>query len=296
MEKKSLFGFFLLFLLLVIPLSVVYQQSSAIAMLNPKGLIALKERNLMFIALSLMLTVVIPVFILTIFISWKYQANRKKAKYTPDWDNHLLIETIWWGFPLAIIVILSIITWNSSKELDPYKPLDATKEALVIQVVALDWKWLFIYPEQNIAAVNFVQFPEQTPIRFEITSDAPMNSFWIPQLGGQIYAMPGMKTQLHLIANEEGNFRGSSANLSGRGFSGMTFTAKSSSQADFDRWVDAIAKSSTSLNLKEYALLAKPSEYHRIVTYSLEDKNLFDWILMKPSRPLSENRFFHMKK
>lgn len=183
---------------------------------------------------------------------------------------------------------MGILVWKSSHELDPFKPLESNRKPVRVQVVALQWKWLFIYPEQNIATVNFLQFPEQTPINFEITADAPMNSFWIPELGGQIYAMPGMKTKLHLIANEEGNFRGSSANLSGRGFAGMTFIAKASSQLEFEDWVESIRESSNFLNLREYNRLAEPSENNPVASYVLQKKDLYDWIVKKYMVPMTE--------
>ncbi len=153
-------------------------------------------------------------------------------------------------------------------------------------MVALQWKWLFIYPEQKIATVNFFHFPEQTPINFEITSDAPMNSLWIPQLGGQIYAMPGMRTKLHLIADEPGAFRGSSANLSGEGFAGMHFVATSSTQADFDEWVHSQKQKEKFLDRSSYKQLAKPSENNPEATYLLKDNDLFDQIIMKYMMPM----------
>jgi cytochrome o ubiquinol oxidase subunit 2 len=159
------------------------------------------------------------------------------------------------------------------------------KKPLTIQVVALQWKWLFIYPEQNIASVNFFQIPTHTPINFEITADAPMNSFWLPQIAGQIYAMPGMRTKLHLVADEEGQYRGSSANLSGRGFAGMTFIAQASTEADFDKWVESVAQSTKSLDVKEYEQLAEPSENNPVVTFQVEGKGLFDQIIMKYMMP-----------
>ena len=284
MAKKYLITFFVLVAVCLALLFAVYFFRDSIAMLNPKGWVALKQRDLMIIATSLMLTVVVPVFILTAAIAWKYREGNQ-AEYSPNWDNSWLAETIWWGFPLAIILVLSIITWNSSYKLDPYKPIIREKKPLTIQVVALQWKWLFIYPEHNIASLNFFQFPKDTPLNFEITADAPMNSFWIPELGGQIYAMPGMKTKLHLIANEVGNFRGSSANLSGTGFSSMTFNARSSNENDFDEWVQKVKNSSNSLGLDEYQNLAKPSSYVSQAFYSLKKENLFDWIVMKPMMP-----------
>jgi cytochrome o ubiquinol oxidase subunit 2 len=261
---------------------LIYDYSDSIAMLNPKGLIALKERNLIYTALLLMLLVVIPVFILTIYVSVKYRADNKDADYTPEWDNSNLLEVIWWGFPFLIIFILSILTWTSSHELDPFKPLDSEVKPLRIQVVAMRWKWLFIYPEQNIASVNFFQFPEKTPINFEITSDAPMNSFWIPQIGGQIYAMPGMKTKLHLIADHVGDYNGASANISGTGFAGMTFVARASTPGDFEKWVETVRQSGASFDKDQYKELAKPSSYNPVATFKLANNELFDWVVMKP--------------
>lgn len=250
--------------------------------LEPKGEIGVKERELIIVASLLMAIVGIPVIIATMIISWRYRAENKKAKYTPDWDKNHLAEAIWWGFPSLIVVFLSILCWKTSHELDPYKPIVTGVKPLRIQVVALQWKWLFIYPEEKIATVNFIQFPKDTPLNFEITADAPMNSFWIPQLGSQIYAMPGMMTKLHLIANETGTFRGCSANLSGSGFAGMTFSAKASSQEEYNQWVKSVRSSRASMTLDEYRQLAEPSAYQPVSTYALQEEGLFDWVVMKP--------------
>ncbi len=281
MNKKWIYACCILLALALLALLTIYLCGLDIAVLNPKGMIALKQRELLITATLLMLIIVVPVFILTIVIAWKYRAGNSKAKYSPDWDKDHLYESIWWGFPTAIAIALGIIIWNGSHELDPFKPLDTGVKSMKIQAIALQWKWLFIYPEQNIATLNFVQFPEQVPIEFEITSDAPMNSFWIPQLGGQIYAMSGMRTKIHLIANEIGSFRGSSANISGTGFAGMTFTAKASSQEDFDRWVQSIQESSGPIRLDEYNQLTKPSAYDPVAFYVLKQEDLFDQVVMK---------------
>lgn len=254
-------------------------------MLYPKGIIALKERNLLFIVQGLMLIVIIPVYILTFAFTWIYRKGNTKAKYTPDWDDNPLAEVIWWGVPCLIVIIIGVLTWVRTHQLDPYKPIETNKTPITIQVVALQWKWLFIYPEEKIASVNFVQFPEKTPVHFEITADAPMNSFWIPQLGSQIYAMPKMKTQLHLIADEIGNFRGSSANISGRGFAGMHFIAASSTEENFLDWVQSAKQSPNILNQDEYNALVKPTENHPVSVYSLQEDNLFDQIIMKYEMP-----------
>lgn len=283
MNKKYLFSLYAFILAVAASLGLVFLFRDQIALLNPKGLIAEKQSHLMLISTLLMLIVVIPVFLLTIFISIKYRAGNKKAAYTPDWDHSYLAESVWWGFPCVIIAILSFIAWKSSHELDPYKPLESDKKPLTIQVVALQWKWLFLYPEQKIATLNFIQFPKDTPINFEITADAPMNSFWIPELGGQIYAMPGMKTKLHLIADTVGEFRGSSANLSGVGFSSMVFTAKASTEEDFESWLKNIEAGST-LDVSEYNELAKPSVNMPKSFYKLNNDDLFNWIVMKPMK------------
>lgn len=286
-KKKTIILLSLISLILLILLGY-YLKTNPVPVLDPKGLIGFKERNLIVIATLLMLIVVIPVLILTVFITHKYREDNEKATYTPDWDKNVWAEAVWWGLPFLIIIALSIVAWKGTHDLDPYKPIDPNEKPLMIQVVALQWKWLFIYPEQKIATINFVQFPERKPVYFEITADAPMNSFWIPQLGGQIYAMPGMKTQLHLIANETGTFRGSSANLSGKGFAGMKFVAQATSEEDFNAWVESVQHSPKALNLDEYLLLAKPSKSPPASFYKLEKEDLFNQVVMKFMMPDSE--------
>lgn len=282
MRNKEKIGLVAMVFVAFVAILTMLIYGNDISVLNPKGLIASKERDLMVLATVLSLIVVIPVFVMTFWIAWKYREGNEKAKYQPDWDHSRLFESIWWGVPLILITILSVVTWNSSHELDPFKPIKAEgKSPLRVQVVALQWKWLFIYPQQNIATVNYVQFPEDTPINFEVTSDAPMNSFWIPSLGGQIYAMSGMVTKLHLIADQTGEYRGSSANISGRGFSGMKFIAESTSKEAFENWVQEAQKSSASLGIDEYSELSKPSENHPAQQFVLADENLFDYIAHK---------------
>lgn len=271
-------------------LTILYVSSHDIAVLNPKGIIGLKQRELLIVASSLMLIVVVPVFFLTLFFAWKYRESNDKSKYTPEWSHSYVAESAWWGVPFAIIIALAIITWKSTHDLSPFKPLDSDVKPLKIQVVALDWKWLFIYPEEGIATINYIQFPVDTPISFEITADAPMNSFWIPQLGGQIYAMPSMRSRLHLIANEAGTYRGASANISGKGFAGMIFWAKASSQSEYNDWVREVKSSSKSLNIKEYQSLVAPTEDVPKTYYHLQSQNLFDWILEKYEPTVNNNK------
>jgi cytochrome o ubiquinol oxidase subunit 2 len=283
--KKFKIALLLLICLGIFAAAVALLFGDNIAVLNPKGMIGIKQRNLLVTATLLMLIVVIPVLIMVFLFAWKYRESNKSAKYTPDWEHSYLAETIWWGVPVIIVFFLSWITWETSHSLDPFKPIVTNKKTLVIQVVALEWKWLFIYPEQKIATVNFVEFPEHTPVCFEITSDAPMNSFWIPELGGQIYAMTAMRSKLHLIANEQGSFRGCSANISGEGFAGMTFTAKSTTDHEFDTWVKSMKQSHQQLNMKTYNELSKPTQYHPVTSYVLTEGDLFDQIIKKFSMP-----------
>ncbi len=282
---------YILLLLGFVLIGVIILGGFDVPVLFPKGSIAVKERDLIMTSTYVMLIVVIPVYILTLLIMWKYRADNPNATFDPAWDYSLLAESIWWGFPLAIIIALSVICWKSTHELDPFKPIDPHVKPVRIQVVALQWKWLFLYPEEKIATVNFVQFPEKVPLKFEISADAPMNSFWIPALGGQIYAMPGMKSQLHLIADEVGLFRGSSANLSGKGFASMNFKAKASSEEEFKEWVQSIQGSGRDLDWKGYEELVKPSERIPPTTYVLKEEDLFERVLMKyMSMPMPEHK------
>lgn len=267
--------------LAVLAATVLFVCTNNIPVLMPQGMIGDKERSILVTCTLLMLIVVIPVFILTLVFAWRYRETNEKAKYDADWEHNSIAECCWWGVPFVIIIIISVITWRSSHELNPFRPLETGKKPLTVQVVALNWKWLFIYPEQGIATVNYVQFPENTPVNFEITADAPMNSFWIPQLGGMIMAMPGMRAKLYLIADEEGTYNGRSSQISGTGFAGMQFTAKSSTEADFNRWVQGVRQSPKRLTMQEYHVLAEPSEYNPIASYVLIQEDLFDRILMK---------------
>lgn len=264
-----------------------------IAVLNPHGLIAAAEKKLFITAVLLMLVIVVPVIILTFVFAHKYRAGNKKAKYSPDWGHSTMLEMVCWGIPLIIIIILAVITMISTYKLDPYRPLNLEKKPLTIQVISLNWRWLFIYPEQKIATINFVQFPVDTPIKFVITSDAPMNSFQIPQLAGQIYAMAGMQTKLHLIADKIGDYRGASTNFSGEGFSDMNFVARVSSQNDFAHWVRTIKQSPDKLTLMTYNKLVPDSADHGVHQYSLVTDNLFETVIMKYMMPQTMNNSTH---
>jgi cytochrome o ubiquinol oxidase subunit II len=251
--------------------------------LNPKGIIAMQQRGLMITLILIMLVIVVPALFMTYFVAWKYRdGNNKATNYKPNWEHSTRSELAMWGAPLLIVAVLSMVTWYATHALHPLKPLASEKRPVTIQVVALQWKWLFIYPEQNIATVNFVQFPVDTPVKFELTADAPMNSFWIPQLGGQIYAMNGMATHLNLMASEIGDYDGSAAEVNGRGFADMTFVARASSAEDFNTWVQTIRRTENMLSFKvEYDQLVEPSERVPIAFFARVEHDLFDKVRMK---------------
>lgn len=250
--------------------------------LDPKGQIAADEKSLIITATLLMLLVVVPVIVLTLVFAWKYRAGNTSATYTPKWAHSTRIEVVVWLIPVIIVSFLAVLSWQTTHRLDPYRPLVSDKKPVRIEVVALNWKWLFIYPDLNIATVNQIAFPTDVPVDFRITSDTVMNSFFIPQLGGQIYAMAGMQTQLHLIANQPGTYRGFSANYSGAGFSGMKFNAIATATPDgFDRWVAQVRAAGRPLDAAAYRALAAPSQNNAVAYYSTPEPRLFDAVLHK---------------
>ena len=246
-------------------------------LMDPKGAIGVEQRRLILTAIGLMLIVVVPVIFMAFAFAWKYRASNKSAKYSPNWSHSNKIEAVVWTIPIIIIAILGTITWKTTHALDPFKPIVADKKPMTIEVVSLDWKWLFIYPEQGIATVNELAFPKDVPVEFKVTSNSVMNSFFIPQLGGQIYAMAGMQTKLHLIGNEAGKYDGISSSFSGRGFSGMKFTAiVTPTEGDFDQWVAKVKASSNNLNAtSDFNKLAEPSENNPVEYFSSVKPNLF---------------------
>ncbi|MDC6165616.1 ubiquinol oxidase subunit II [Achromobacter xylosoxidans] len=247
--------------------------------LSPKGDIGAQEKTLLFTATGLMLLVVIPVIIMILTFAWKYRASNTKADYQPKWAHSTAIEVVVWTVPCIIVAILAVITWRSTHALDPYKPLVSEHKPVTIEVVSLDWKWLFIYPEYDIATVNEIAFPVDVPVNFRITSASVMNSFFIPQLGSQIYSMAGMETKLHLNAREPGTYAGISANYSGAGFSGMRFKAIATSQDGFDNWVKEAKASGTALTPAVYQELTKRSEHNPVAKYASVPPSMFDYIL-----------------
>ncbi|WP_213993341.1 cytochrome o ubiquinol oxidase subunit II [Sodalis sp. dw_96] len=253
------------------------------ALMNPKGQIGLEQRSLILTALGLMLLVVVPAIVMAVVFAIKYRATNTKATYSPNWSHSSKVELVVWIVPVLIIIFLATLTWKSTHALDPGKPIASDAKTINIEVVAMDWKWLFIYPEQGIATVNQIAFPANVPVRFNITSNSVMNSFFIPQLGGQIYAMAGMNATLHLIANEPGTYNGISSNFSGRGFSGMKFTAIATpDQQGFERWVQKVKSSPETLNTMDaYEQLAAPSEFHPVEYFSSVKPDLFNSVIGK---------------
>jgi len=274
--------------LLLLPALVMLAGCHAV-LLHPEGDIALQQRDLIIISLGLMLLIVIPVIALTLVFAWRYRAKNKDASYDPEWHHSTMLELVVWSAPLLIIIALGALTWVSTHKLDPYRSLDrlsASKpvatdvKPLTVEVVALDWKWLFFYPEQGIATVNELAAPVDRPIQFKITASSVMNSFFIPSLAGQIYAMPGMETKLSAVINKTGVYEGFSANFSGDGFSGMRFKFYGMNDQDFDSWVAKARKSADSLDRDTYLRLAEPSEREPVHFYSSVDTHLYDAIMM----------------
>lgn len=256
-----------------------------VAVLNPKGIIASQQVDLMLFTLILSVVVVVPVFAILGLFAWRYrEGNTKKVAYAPDEDGNTLLEAIWWGIPIFIIGILSVVTWVSTHQLDPYKSIASDEKAIKVQVVALQWKWLFMYPEYGVASVNELKMPVGVPVDFEITADSPMSAFWIPNLGSQVYAMNGMTSKLSLRADKEGSYRGSNTNISGEGYADMHFQAIAlKDRAAFDAWVKGIEGNVLYKQLDEdtYKELVKPSKKNPVTYYQSYDTGLFGRILQK---------------
>jgi len=226
--------------------------------LDPKGPIASAERLLLINSTAIMLVVVVPVIIATLAFAWWYRASNPRAVRSSELAYEGRIEFVTWSIPALTVILLSGVIWIGSHQLDPRAPITAKAAPLRVDVVALDWKWLFIYPDQGIAAVNQLTIPAQTPITFRLTSATVMNSFFVPQLGSQIYTMGGMTTHLNLLASEPGEFPGISANFSGDGFSRMRFLVKAVPSSDFEAWVAQVRGGGAALDDARIAELTKP--------------------------------------
>ena len=250
----------------------------------PAGDVAMQQRDLVLLATGLMLLIIVPVIAMTLFFAWKYRASNTNSAYDPEWSHSTKLEVAIWGAPMAIILVLGTVTWITCHTLDPFRPLSriapgrpvpAGVKPLEVDVVALDWKWLFIYPELGVASVNELALPVDRPVAFKITASSVMNSFYAPTLAGQVYAMPGMQTQLHAVLNKAGDDEGFSANYSGAGFSGMRFKLKGLKPADFDRWAAGMRAGGGQLTRADYLTLAQPSQNEPVRRYASVDPTLF---------------------
>jgi cytochrome o ubiquinol oxidase subunit II len=262
--------------------------------MDPAGDVAVQQRNLIIASTALMLLVIVPVIVLTFIFAWRYRASNASATYDPDWHHSTQLEVVIWTVPLLIIIALGAMTWISTHTLDPFRPLSrlapnkpvpADAKPLKVEVVALDWKWLFIYPELGVASLNEMAAPTNVPISFRITSSSVWNTFSVPALAGMIYAMPGMETQLQAVVNKEGEFAGLSGHYSGSGFSRMTFTFRSLSQQGFDEWVAKAKASRTPLDRAAYLKLDKPSEAEPVRHFGSVENGLYDAALGLCAQP-----------
>ncbi len=272
---------FILFGLLSICAAGLLAGCSDVILFDPKGPIGSTNRFVIIASFALMLIVVIPVFILAIWFPWKYRSSNTKATYDPKWSHSTKIELVVWLVPAAIVTALSIMTWKTTHQLDPHKPIESEISPIRIEAVSLDWKWLFIYPDQQIATVNQIVFPANVPLSFKLTSDTVMTSFFIPQLGSQIYAMAGMETQLHLLASEPGTYTGQNQQLSGEGYADMHFKAIAVSPQEFEAWVETVRRSPEKLDMARYEKLKAPSIRDPVTFFSTAKHGLFEHILGK---------------
>lgn len=253
-----------------------------VRLFNPKGPVAEAQLDLIQLSAAVLLLVAVPTLLVLYFFAWKYRESNKKATYAPGARHGKFFVFSIWAIPSIFMLFLALVMFPATHKLEPKKAIESNVKPLTIQVVALRWKWLFIYPEQNIATVNYVQVPVGTPVRFELTADeTPMSSFWIPHLGGQLYAMTGHVTRLNLMAETPGDYPGSSAEINGAGFAGMKFVARASTQEQFDQWVQTLKLTSGGLDAVEYEKLLIPSENNSVALYSSFNSGIYDKLLMK---------------
>ena len=297
-HKKRLSSGWIIFLIIMglIDLALLIAlllRGNNVALINVKGMIAQEQLNLMIYSAGILLAIGIPSVFLLYFTAWKYRESNVKSKYDPDMRHGKWFNIFVWGVPTVFMLILAAAMWPATQRLAPQKSIAADVKPLTVQVVALRWKWLFIYPEQNIATVNYLQIPVATPVVFELTADeAPMSSFWIPNLGGQLYAMTGHINRLNLLAEESGDYPGRSAEINGKGFAGMKFKARVTSRQSFDQWAKDTRQYAAPLDAVEYQKLIGPSENNAVVFYAPVQSDLYDKLLMKymgPQKSMTEN-------
>ena len=253
--------------------------------LDPQGPVGASERLILIDSVSIMLAIVVPVIVATIGFAWWFRASNTRATYRPDWAFSGQLELIVWGIPALVITFLGGIAWFGSHALDPYNALDSKTTPLEVEVVSLDWKWLFIYPDEGVASLNELVLPAGTPVHFRLTSNGVMNSFFVPQLGSQIYTMAGMTSQVSLQADKPGTYAGLSAQFSGDGFSDMHFEVRALPPDAYTKWVAAAKAGTATLDTAAYTELAKQSTNVKPVTYKLADPNLFNAIVNETAPP-----------
>src|SRR5258708_2861781 len=248
--------------------------------LDPKGPFAAADRQILLNSLGIMLAIVVPVIVATLGVAFWFRASNRRARYRPNFAYSGRLEMLVWSIPAMTVFLVGGVAWVGSHEVSPRKPIVSTAKPLRVQVASLDWKWLFIYPDQGIASVNYLAIPAGTPISFELTSSGVMNSFFVPQLGSQIYTMAGMVTRLHLQADQPGSYRGMSAQYSGEGFADMHFNVEAVAPEKFAAWVDTARNVGTELNATAYTQLVKPGAGVAQFTYGWVAPRLFDSIQM----------------
>ncbi len=252
---------------------------SKLIVLNSKGPIGREETTLIYMSIGAMLIVIVPVFVMTYLFVKRYRTSENNPDYQPDWVHSTKVELVIWLVPLMIVSFLSYLVWVKTYELDPYKPLASDNKHLNIQVISLDWNWLFIYPDYNIALVNELVIPEKVPLSFQLTSATVMTSFFIPQLGSQMYAMAGMQTKLHLMADETGTYEGHNIEFSGEGYDTMHFKVVAKTMQGFDEWVNQAKGNNTQLDLAMYSKVSQPSTNYPVTIFSPVEPGLFNHVM-----------------
>ncbi len=284
-------------LLVLVSLSLLIAallQGNNVALFNPKGTIAHEQLRLIILVVSILLVIGLPTLILLFFTAWKYRESNTKSTHDPNVRHSKMLNAGIWLLPSTFMAVLALIMWPAAHRLEPQKSITPDAKPLTIQVVSMRWKWLFIYPEQRIATVNYVQIPTHSPVQFDLTADeAPMSAFWIPNLSGMLSTMTGHSNRLNLIADTPGDYPGSSAEINGAGFAGMKFTARASSIGDFERWVDGMQSSDKVLDDAEYKKMLEPSENNQAAFYSAPDTDLYDKVLMKYTGPSGPEGHMH---
>lgn len=250
-----------------------------LVILNSKGPIGKEEATLIYVSVAAMMIVIIPVFVMTYLFLKRYRDTNHNGDYQPDFVHSTKVEVVIWTVPVLIICFLSYLVWVKTHQLDPYKPIASENKPLNIQVISLDWNWLFIYPDHNIAMINELVIPEDVPLSFKLTSDTVMTSFFIPQLGSQMYAMAGMQTQLNLMADEPGTYDGHNVEYSGEGYDTMHFKVQAKTIPEFDAWVAQAKQEITPLDLATYKMVSKPNTNYPITLFSPVEPGLFHHVM-----------------